>query len=279
MMSSANTKMFNISNREFAQLASFIQENYGIYLKEEKKTLVTSRLHNVLQKLGIDNFTDYYQHLISDKSGAAVEQFIEKITTNHTFFMRESDHFQYFKEKVLPYFSYSVKSKDLRVWCAGCSTGEEAYTLAMLMDEFFSYDKSKWDKKLLATDISDKVLNIATNGEYESENIATLPKRWRNTYFTKSGEDKVRVNDWIKNEVIFRRFNLVTPIFPFRRKFHIIFCRNVMIYFENHTKNQLVQRFSEWLEPGGYLFIGHSESIDRNQSGFSYVMPAVYRKN
>jgi len=278
-MNSVNINMINISRKEFTQLATFIQANYGIHLKAEKTTLVTSRLHNVLQQLGINNFTDYYQHVIADKSGAAVGELIDKMTTNHTFFMRESNHFHLYKDKILPHLAASLKSKDLRVWCAGCSTGEEAYTLAMLTDEFFGNEKLDWDTKLLATDISDRALNAATNGVYDREDIEVLPKRWQLNYFTKWGEDKVRINDEIKKEIIFRRFNLMTTSFPFRKKFHIIFCRNVMIYFDHHTKTQLVQRFNEWLEPGGYLFIGHSETIDRNQSGFSYVMPAVYRKH
>ncbi|MGG4554010.1 CheR family methyltransferase [Paenibacillus humicus] len=271
--------MFTITDREFAQLASYIHSNSGIYLKPEKKMLVLGRLHQVLLQLGLDNFTDYYEYLVSDQSGAAMGTLINKITTNHTFFMREANHFHYFKNHVLPYLKQTVASRDLRIWSAGCSTGEEPYCLAMLMDEYFGISKKEWDTKLLATDISDKVLSLARQGIYEKGTIGNLPKHWRSTYFTKLDEDRVQIAEGIRREIIFRRFNLMSLRFPFRRKFHVIFCRNVMIYFDNRTKAELIQRFYDWLEPGGYLFIGHSETIDKSQSRFHYVMPAVFRKN
>lgn len=267
-----------ITKKEFDQLAEYIKSNYGIYLKEEKMTLVNGRLHNVLLEEGFSSFTDYYNYLIEDKSGQAAVQLINKITTNHTFFMREADHFYYYRDKVLPYLSSSVKSKDLRIWCAASSTGEEAYTLAMIQDEFFGKEKALWDSKILATDISEKVLEIAKKGIYAKEHMRSLPKHWVMNYFQYYDDISMRISNKLKQEVIFRKFNLIDKVLPFKKKFHVIFCRNVMIYFDQKTKIDLVNRFYDHLEPGGYLFIGHSESLIREATRFKYIMPSVYRK-
>lgn len=272
------SKIITITYKEFKQLSEYIKRNYGIQLKDEKITLLTGRLQNVLQQAGFYNFTDYYNYLINDRSGKAVATLVEKITTNHTFFMREADHFYYFKEKVLPYLKTTVKDRDLRIWCAASSTGEESYTLAMILDEYFNKEKYLWDTKVLATDISEKVLEIAKRGIYDNDQIAPLPTMWKNTYFNTKDKNQSGLTDKIRNEVIYRKFNLMEPVLPFKKKFHVIFCRNVMIYFDNETKTNLVEKFYEHLEYGGYLFIGHSESLNRERTRFKYVMPAVYRK-
>ena len=144
--------------------------------------------------------------------------------------MREVEHFFYFRDKVLPYFTGRQKDKDLRIWSAGCSSGEEPYTLAMFIDEFFGKEKMWWDSKILATDISTKVLEEAIKGIYSNEEIATLPSPWKLHYFKKIDNENSVLVDKIRNEVIYRKFNLMDRAFPFKRKFHVIFCRNVMIY-------------------------------------------------
>jgi len=270
--------MVTITDNEFKQLAEYIKSNYGIYLKDEKHTLVIGRLHTVLENMGFDNFTDYYKYVTYDRSGHAVATLVNKITTNHTYFMREANHFSYFKDKVLPYLITTIKDRDLRVWCAACSSGEESYTLAMILDEFFGGDKMFWDTKVLATDISNTVLEGARRGIYSNDKIAPLPTLWKNNYFKKYDKDNFILLDRIKNEVVYRNFNLMSKIFPFKKKFHTIFCRNVMIYFDNDTRRELINKFYDSLEYGGYLFIGHSESIDRNTNPFKYIMPSVYRK-
>lgn len=268
----------SITKNEFAQLSHFIKVNYGINLKDEKMTLVNGRLHNVLLENGFENFTDYYNYMIADKTGKAVIELIDKITTNHTFFMREAEHFYFYRDKILPYLASTVKDKDLRIWCAASSSGEEAYTLAMILDEFFGREKVLWDTKILATDISEKVLTIAKKGVYEKSHIASLPKHWQLNYFKNFDENSSIIIDRMKNEVIYRKFNLMEPLFPFKKKFHVIFCRNVMIYFDKETKTQLVNKFYEHMEEGGYLIIGHSESLIREATRFKYIMPSVYRK-
>lgn len=270
--------MVEISQREFEQLSSFIKGHYGINLSEKKKTLVMGRLQNVLIQNDFKSFSQYYDYVVSDRTGDAVVTLIDKITTNHTFFMRETDHFYYFRDKVLPYLANTIKDKDLRIWSAGCSSGEEPYTLAMLVDEFFGMDKKLWDSKILATDISSKVLDTAIKGIYSREEISPLPTGWKLGYFKKLDNENSLLVDRIRNEVIYRKFNLMDEVFPFKKKFHVIFCRNVMIYFDSSTKSKLVNKFYNMMEHGGYLFIGHSESLNRDGTSFKYVMPAVYRK-
>jgi len=270
--------VITITNKEFKELATYIKANCGINLKVEKQALVTGRLQNVLVQNGFISFSEYYNYILSDKTGRAVSTLLDKITTNYTFFMREADHFDYFKDIVLPFCSHKVVNKDLRIWCAGCSTGEEPYTLAMILDEYFGKEKVFWDTKILATDISSKVLDAAKKGVYCNKEIRTLPAQWKLNYIKKIDNEASIFVDKIRNEVIYRKFNLMEEVFPFKRKFHVIFCRNVMIYFDEKTKCNLVNKFYELLEPGGYFFIGHSESLNREETRFKYVMPAVYRK-
>ena len=271
--------MQTITDKEFKRLAEYIKSNYGINLTEKKKTLVMGRLRNILQQKSFNNFSEYFDYVMADRSGEAAMTLVNKITTNHTFFMRESDHFDYFKKSVLPYWSsVSQEDRDIRIWSAGCSSGEEPYTLAMIMADFFGAQKPFWDTRVLATDISMEVINKAIRGIYSNENIETIPKEWKRKYFRKLDSDNFVITDSIKNDVIFRLFNLMNQSFPFKRKFHVIFCRNVMIYFDEKTKMDLVNRFYEFTESGGYLFIGHSESLNRQETKYKYIMPAVYRK-
>lgn len=232
-----------MTKKEFRQLADYIRENYGIYLKEEKQSMLSGRLQNLLIEKGFRNFTDYYKYVISDKTEEAAIALINRVTTNHTFFMREEEHFKFFKETVLPDIVKKAGNKDLRIWSAGCSSGEEPYTLAIIIDEFFGKEKLFWDSKILATDISSRMLEKAQKRIYGNEEIAALPVNWRLSYFSKYDQDRSVISDRIRNEVIFRRFNLMEKCFPFKRKFHVIFCRNVMIYFNNETKWELLENF------------------------------------
>lgn len=270
--------MIKITDKEFYQLSSYIKSNYGINLKEEKRTLVMGRLQNILVSHKFNNFSDYYSYVINDKTGNAVSALADRMTTNHTFFMREVEHFNFFKNEVLPSLINNLKYKDLRIWSAGCSTGEEPVTLAMIIDEHLGHKKADWDTKILATDISSKVLRTAKKGLYENENLSSLPTNWRINYFTKVNKDQALLADRIKNEIIYRKFNLMEPVFPFKKKFHVIFCRNVMIYFDYKTRMELINKFYDLTEPGGYLFMGHSESLHGDNTKYKYVLPAIYRK-
>ena len=270
--------MITISDQEFKRIADFIHSHYGIHLKDEKRALVAGRLYPVLTKLGMTSFTEYFNYLVGDRTGEAVATLVDKMTTNHTFFMRETAHFDYFRDYVLPFLEHVCKDRDLRIWSAACSSGEEPYTLAMIMDEYFGNERALWDTRVLATDISNAVLDAAKEGIYGSDKIAPLPDSWKTRYFNRYDSNQFVLVDRIRNQVIYRKYNLMDKGCPFKRKFHVIFCRNVMIYFDNATKEELVDRLYEMMEYGGYLFIGQSESLNRDSTRFKYVMPAVYRK-
>ena len=268
--------MIKIKENEFIELTKFLKDNYGINLIH-KKSLIESRLNNVLIEKGFNDFRKYLDYVYSDITKNELTTLINKLTTNHTFFMREQEHFKFFNNKVLPYLETAVKNKDLRIWSAGCSSGEEAYTLAMIMEEYFEGEKSLWDKKILASDISVNVLATADKGIYNAAGLEKISELWKLKYFNKIDNNTYKIDSKLKKEVIFRVFNLMDE-FPFKRKFHVIFCRNVMIYFNQETKENLIRKFYDMTEVGGYLFIGLSESLNKIESGYKYVMPSVYRK-
>ncbi len=270
-------KMLTLKDNDFRQLVTYIQKNYGINLSR-KKNLIEGRLSNLLIEKGFTDFSEYVKCVFEDTTKAEVTNLINKITTNHTFFMREVAHFEYFKNKVLPYLRSTVKENDLRIWSAGCSSGEEPYTLAMIMADFCQSEGMCWDKKLLATDISIKVLEMAEKGIYSAEVLEEIPKYWKINYFKKSNAENYQIIEELRRDVIFRVFNLMDEVFPFKKKFQVIFCRNVMIYFDYETKMRLIDKFYEITEPGGYLFIGHSESIGKYETRYQCIGPAIYRK-
>jgi chemotaxis protein methyltransferase CheR len=269
--------IIRIGDRDFSRLTDFLRSQYGINLSK-KRTLVEGRLNNYLVQRGFSDYGSYLDMLFRDPGGAEMNNILNYLTTNYSYFMREWSHFNYYQDQVLPQMAQSVRDRDLRVWSAGCSTGEEPYTIAILNKEFFA-DSPGWDTQVLATDISMKVLGKAEQGIYEEEALDKVPAQWKNRYFARQSDGSWQVRDALRREVTFRRFNLNESTFPFRRRFHVIFCRNVMIYFDAEKKKQLIRRFYDALEPGGYLFIGQSESIDRSEVGFSYVMPSVFRKD
>lgn len=273
-----NTECKDIKQSEFIRLAEYMNENYGIKISEQKKTLIVSRLSAVLAENKLDNFHDYLDYVINDKTGAASKILINKLTTNLTYFMREKKHFDFLQSTILSWIRGKAKDKDFRIWCAGCSTGEEAYTIAMIIDEYLGFSKNEYNYQVLATDISRNVLSKAEQGIYKNEQLDKLPEQWVKKYFVKLDDDRYKVSNELKKLVVFREFNLKTKVFPFRKKFHTIFCRNVMIYFDMEMKMSLINKFYEATEIGGYLLIGHSESIDKTNAKYKYLFPATYRK-
>lgn len=214
---------------------------------------------------------------LSDTTGTVTNLLLTKLTTNYTYFMREETHYRFMEERALPEWTRRIRDHDLRTWSAGCSSGEEAYTASMVIKEFLGTEKSRWDTTILATDISPRVLAAAKEGVYPSTHLEGLPEKYRRKYFIKLPDDQCKVNDELGKSVIFAPLNLMER-FKFRRKFHIIFCRNVMIYFDNATKKELAAKFYEVLEPGGYLFIGLSETLSGIFNGLDHVSPSIYRK-
>jgi chemotaxis protein methyltransferase CheR len=270
-----------LSDKEFFAFKELIYNRLGINLTDQKRALLAGRLQKVLRKHGFTSYYAYYKYLVADETNMALSELADRISTNHTYFYREKEHFDFFVKMALPEAEKRHSKSndyDLRIWCAGCSSGEEAYLLTMLMMEYFNIRGPNWNAGILATDISSKVLDYAKAGLYSSDRMHTLPEFLRSRYFREQPNGDWLIRNTVREQVTFRRFNLMNSKFPFKKKFDIIFCRNVMIYFDEETKNALTNRMSEWLLPGGYLFIGHSETLRWHKESFEYVMPAVYRK-
>lgn len=269
--------MINIKDKEFTELVEFMHKNYGINLIN-KRQLIEGRMSNVLDKMGMSSFSEYIT-LIKRGNSKQIETLINRLTTNHTFFYREDNHYKFLKEIVLPEHEKNSVFKNFNVWSAACSSGEEPYTIAMAIDDYFGSKKSLWNSKILATDISQNVLNKAKEAVYQEESTKGLPPLWKSKYLKKLDDGKYQIVPKIKDEVQFKTFNLMEDIPASQiNKYHLIFCRNVMIYFDQNTKNELINRLYNALVPGGYLFIGHSETVQREKSKFNYICPAIYRK-
>lgn len=266
-----------IKDDEFLRISVYVKERYGIDLSQ-KKVIVNGRLENRLKEGGWKNYHEFMDAVENDKTGTLEKMLVDQLTTNHTYFMREFEHFDFFKHVVLPWAKEKEKSrKDLRVWCGAASSGEEPYMIAMVIADFFGVERSQWDTKVLATDISVKVLQQAMRGVYREEQLKNVPEQWKRHFFKSIPGGECKVKEELKQEVIFRQFNLMSP-FPFKKKMHTIFLRNVMIYFDESTKRELVQKVYDSLEPGGYLFIGTTETLDRGSTPFQIIQPSIFRK-
>lgn len=267
-----------ITDEEFLRIARHMKQKYGIDLSQ-KKIIVNGRLENYIKKAGFHNYQEYIEAMERDRSGELEKILVNLLTTNHTYFMREFEHFNYFKQVVLPWAKKKEgATKDLRIWCGAASTGEEPYMIAMVIRDFFGLERDSWDTKLLATDISTGALQQALAGVYTGEQLKNVPEEWKKHFFKQvKGTDQYKVKDELKSQVLFRQFNLMSP-FPFKRKMHTIFLRNVMIYFDEQTKHELLQKVYDSLEPGGYLFVGMTETIDRREIPFEIIQPSIFRK-
>ncbi|MCM1498218.1 MAG: protein-glutamate O-methyltransferase CheR [Clostridium sp.] len=267
-----------LTDEEFLRIADYMKDRYGIEL-HQKKVIVNGRLENYIKRGGWRNFAEFMNAVENDKSGTQEAMLVNFLTTNHTYFMREFEHFEYFKGVVLPWLKKKENAKkDLRIWCGAASSGEEPYMIAMVLADFFGLDRKQWDTKVLATDISTKVLKQAMAGVYSADQLKKMPEQWKRHFFKPlAGGTQYQVTDELKQEVIFRQFNLMDP-FPFKKRMHTVFLRNVMIYFDDATKKQLIQKVYDALEPGGYLFIGTTETLDRGSTPFQIIQPSIFRK-
>lgn len=266
-----------IDDADFKRLVTFMQQKYGINLTQ-KRTLIEGRLSNTIQQRGFSDFKSFLNMIFADKSGTEMINLINKLTTNHTYFYREPEHYEFMATEALPYLEKTKKDHKIMVWSAACSSGEEPYTNIMQMLEYFRGKSSIWKIEQLATDISARVMATAKDAIYHQESMRNLQESWKKRYFIPDKNECFKVSPEVTKLVQIKTFNLMDPI-PFRSyPFDIIFCRNVMIYFESATKIELVKRFYDVLAPGGYLFIGHAESISRDTTGFQYIKPAIYRK-
>jgi chemotaxis protein methyltransferase CheR len=269
-----------LSDSDFFRFCQLVHQHAGIHLTSQKKELVRARLMKILRQRGLSTFREYYEQVMRDSSGAELMSFLDALSTNQTAFWREPNHFEYLSAEILTAWQAERRTSLKRnLWSAGCSSGEEPYTLALLMlNAFPGEDLSQ--VKIHASDINTQVLSQAERGIYPINRVEPLPPEWRRRFFQRGvGERQgfVRVKPEVRHLVNFFRLNLMDPL-PFRENMDIIFCRNVMIYFEKETQVKLVDKFYQCLKPGGYLFIGHSESLCNHQHQFNYVKPTIYRK-
>ena len=264
-----------LSYGDFKRLAGIIKAKYGLNLFE-KKFLVESRLTNYVLDSGFNDFSEYLEAVYCDRSGNEMANIINRLTTNYTYFMRETDHFRHFCDVFLKSAAESRSCGELSIWSAGCSFGNEPYNFAMCADDFFGSSKYLWDTRILATDISFNALRSAKNGVYPEQSLKAVPEIWAERYFTRLSNGTYQVKDSIRRDVVFKYHNLMDEI-NFKRKFDLIICRNVMIYFDEPTKSQLLRRFYDATNDGGYLYIGHAE-VCTERDLYIREEPAVYRK-
>lgn len=267
-----------MTEEEFLRISVYMKQKYGIDMTD-KKEIVRGRLENHLKSGGWANFQEFMNAVESDKTGTQEKMLVNLLTTNYTYFMREFEHFEYFRNVVLPWVKTKENNtKDIRVWCGAASTGEEPYMIAMVIADFLGLGRNEWDARILATDISTRALQQAMAGVYRAEQLQKVPEQWKRHFFAPlAGGSQFIVKPELKQEVLFRKFNLMDP-FPFKRKMHTVFLRNVMIYFDESTKRELVQKVYDFLEPGGYLFIGMTETLDRGSTPFQIIQPSIFRK-
>jgi len=269
-----------LTDAQFREVAALVKATCGIDLHDGKKELVKGRLAKRLRQLNFRTFGEYIRHLRDDVGGAEITAMLDAISTNQTSFFREAEHFHCLGKKVLPgVVARADASKRLRIWSAGCSSGEEPYSIAITVRESIP-DLDSWDARILATDISTRVLARAEKGLYDGSRFEAVPPLVRSRYFTcveARPQRRHEVGPHIRSLVHFARLNLMGP-WPMKGPFDVIFCRNVMIYFDRPTRERLIGRFFGLLASGGTLFIGHSESLTGIQHQFGYVQPTVYEK-
>jgi chemotaxis protein methyltransferase CheR len=273
---------------EFRLFQKYVFDNMGITLADHKITLVQGRLSKRLRVLNIPSYREYYKYVINDKSGEEEDEIFDLISTHVTEFFREKGQWDYLNEN-LEHILEKKRDKRIRIWSAACSTGEEPYSLAIFLHGKMP-DWAQWDIKILATDLSKVVIRKAARGVYREDDVGggqkgikNVPRHILGSYFellkTESGERAYRIIEEMKRPMTFRTFNLVYGDFkPFVEKFDIIFCRNMMIYLDPEAQRKLVSNYHRALVPGGFLFVGHSESLTQNKDEFKLIKPSIYQK-
>ncbi len=269
----------------FERFAQFIRQRCGIRIDQAKQAMLEGRLRKRMRALGLPTFEAYADYLFNRQNGDTREiiHFLDTVTTNKTDFFREAPHFDYLRRSLLPEFMAQRDRRRVstfRIWSAGCSTGEEPYSLAMVLNEFAEQNPA-FSYAILATDLCVRALATAKAGIYDIDQLDDVSPEYRLKYFTAArtpDRRQLRVVPALREHVVFKRFNFITPVFPIRQPLQAIFCRNVMIYFDRPTREQLISRFIDTLAPGGCLFTGHSESLAGFRTGLTPVAAAVYRK-
>jgi len=284
VMTSANIaenreREFEFTDRDFVFLRDVVMEHSGISLGEQKRQLVYGRLTRRLRQLGLRSFAEYCGH-VEQHLEEELGELINAITTNLTSFFRENHHFEHLAAHALPdIMKRNAGARRLRLWSSACSTGEEPYSMAMTVAETMG-SATGWDARILATDIDSQVIAKAKTGVYTEDRISDMPPARQRRWFrrgTGANSSKVKVNEDLQVLIAFRQLNLLQD-WPMRGPFDIIFCRNVVIYFDKDTQRQLFDRFADMLVPNGYLYVGHSESLHRISERFKLIGKTIYQR-
>ncbi len=268
---------YTITAEEFQRFRTLIYNESGISLSEQKQTLLASRLSKRLRDLSLSTFAEYYENVTKDPTREEFTRMLDLISTNKTDFFREPKHFDFLRERIMPEL---FGEKRIRIWSSACSTGEEPYTIAMTLFEH-APNPSQWDFKILASDISTRVLSKAAAGLYQEDRFRDVPSDVLKRHFLRGRGESAgmfKVKPHLAAVIQFRRLNLMDSQFPIKNPLDLIFCRNVMIYFDRPTQATLVNKFYRYLKPGGYLFIGHSESLQWVEHSFKSLAPTIYQK-
>jgi chemotaxis protein methyltransferase CheR len=261
-----------LAPHEFDQIRQLAYRSFGLDLKSGKEELVCARLRKLVRDGGFQSFDGYYRSVLADTTGESLAAMIDALATNHTSFLREPDHFDFLRRDVLPALA---SRRSVEAWSAACSTGEEVWTLAIVLSDALGGRSHL----VTGTDISKRALAFAERAIYPRERCQGLPAEWLARHFVAQGRppEAWRISPTLRSSANFRRVNLVES-YPWRQQYPVIFCRNVMIYFDQPTQERVIAQLSDCLEPGGYLFVGHAESLSRVSHKLEYVRPAVYRK-
>lgn len=269
-----------LTEKQFKTISEFINQQFGIKLPPEKKIMLESRLQKRLNATKLPDFEAYIEHVFSKKGkNDELVNMVDEVTTNKTEFFREIAHFNLLNSTVLPLFASSSMRK-VNIWSAACSSGEEVYTLAMTMSEFI-HKNPGMDYHIHGSDVSYRILKKAVNAIYQKSRMTGVSAANLSRYFLKSkqpGSDEVRIKPELRNKTSFSYLNFMDPVYKFTTPFDIIFCRNALIYFEKHTQENVIRKLIQNLVPGGFLFLGHSESIVDFKLPLEQVAAAVYQK-
>jgi chemotaxis protein methyltransferase CheR len=276
-------KAFTLKPREYEAIRVLVKEKTGISLGLHKRDLVLSRLAKRLRALDLDSFRQYLDYLKGSKGSDELVQMINHITTNKTDFFRENHHFDFLTKQLFPKLYEAGERRGIRkirAWSAGCSSGEEPYSICIIASEFFQ-GKPGWDFKLLATDLDTSMLQKASNRTYEAKSLEPIPRHLLHKYFKRTRNqdaDFYEAAQSLRNMITFRKFNLMHPKYPLKVAMDFIFCRNVLIYFDQKDKIDIMTKFHSVLKPGGHMFVGHSESLLMVKHLYRNVGTTVYQR-
>jgi chemotaxis protein methyltransferase CheR len=265
-----------LSDAEFSKLSKFIFSQYGIKMPPEKRIMLQSRLQKRLRALKIYSFKEYIDYAFSNQGNDEIIHMMDVVSTNKTDFYREPAHFDYLRQTILP--SILEEKKFVKIWSAGCSSGQEVYTLAIELSEFAAKNQG-FDFSILGTDISTLMLNKAFTAIYNEDMVSMIPIEIKKKYLLKSKEKTkklIRINTLLRNKAKFQRINFMDDHYPVNDQFDIIFCRNVLIYFDRETQERVINKLCNYLRPDGYFFLGHSESITNINVPLKQLKPTVY---